>query len=74
MNYNADIQAVCRQPHEAPNECLQQVFSLWLQQPSQQRTWRILVKALRRGGEQVIADTIESKYTPLNQSGMIDLF
>ena len=46
---------------------------LWLQQPSQQHTWGILVKALRRDGEHVIADTIERKYT-LDQSGMIDLF
>ena len=74
LKYNADIQAVCRQSHEAPHECLQKVFSLWLQQPSQQRTWGILVKALRRDGEHMIADTIESKYTPLHQFGMIDLF
>ena len=72
MKYNADIQAVCRQSHEAPHECLQKVFSLWLQQPSQQRTWEILVKALRRDGEHVIANTIERRYT-LDQSGMIDI-
>ena len=68
---NSEIEAVCKPFHKTPRECLQQVFSLWLKQPSKHRTWAVLLQALRCDGEQVIANTIESKYTP-DQSGMID--
>ena len=69
---NSDIEAIYKQSHKTPRECLQQVFSLWLKQPSKHRTWAVLLQALRRDGEQVIANTIERRYT-LDQSGMIDL-
>ena len=65
---NSDIEAVCKPFHKTPRECLQQVFSLWLKQPSKHRTWAVLLQALRCDGEQVIANT----YT-LDQSGMINL-
>ena len=71
---NINIETVGEQYNlsTTPHEFLQRIFSLWLKQPSHQRTWKILVQALRSSDEQVIADRIERMYT-LDQSGMIDL-
>ena len=71
---NGDIEAVCKQSHKTPHECLQDVFTLWLKLLSKQRTWKILVQALRSGREHVLADGIANRYrSTLDQSGMIDL-
>ena len=71
---NINIETVGEQYNlsTTPHEFLQCIFSLWQKQPSHQRTWKILVQALRSSDEQVIADRIERMYT-LDQSGMIDL-
>ena len=69
---NEDIEVVCKSPHKTPHECLQCVFVEWLKLDSIQRTWEILVQALRCGGDHVVANSIENSYT-LDQSGMIDL-
>ena len=68
------IEAVIKKSLKTPHDCLQHVFVLWLKQPSQNRTWQNLVKALRKVGEQTIANEIEERYSlNLDESGMVIL-
>ena len=69
-----DIEAVCIRPIKMKRNCQVNMFFSWLKLPSQHRTWKILVHALKRGSEQEIADTIERRYIlRLDEPGMTDI-
>ena len=53
---NNNIEVVCIRPIKMKRNCQVSVFFSWLKLPSQHRTWKILVQALKHGGEQEIAN------------------